>query len=132
LVGFEGWVCQLRRRCIGTGGHCDQTGPGRGGRRRENLSRDQEAACLPPFLEQAKAGGILVVSEIRQASDQRLGRTTRLASTYNLLRRHGWRELAPDKRHPQSDPAAQENWIKNSPKSSPASTGTGPGTDLCD
>jgi transposase len=128
----EGWACQLRRRFIGNGGHCDEAGPGRGGRRRENLSPEEEAAFLAPFLERAKAGGILVVSEIKQALDERLGRTTALASTYNLLHRHGWRKLVPDKRHPQSDPEAQENWKKNSPKSSPTSTGPGPGTDRCD
>jgi Winged helix-turn helix len=30
------------------------------------------------------------------------------------LHRHGWRKLAPDKRHPKSDPQAQEEWKKNS------------------
>ena len=32
--------------------------------------------------------------------DQRLGRNVALASAYNLLHRHDWRKLAPDKRHP--------------------------------
>jgi transposase len=126
LLGVsEGWACQLRTRFIRNGGQWDEAGPGRGGRRRENLSREEEAAFLAPFLEQAKAGGILVVSEIKQALDARLGRVTALASTYNLLHRHGWRKLAPDKRHPKSDPAAQADWKKNSPKSSPKSTGSG-------
>ncbi|MDR0250284.1 MAG: winged helix-turn-helix domain-containing protein [Burkholderiales bacterium] len=48
-----------------------------------------------------------------------------LSSVYNLLHRHGWRKLAPDKRHPKSDPQAQEEWKKNStsdlPKRSPSS-----------
>ena len=35
-----------------------------------------------------------------------------LSSVYNLLHRHGWQNLAPDKRHPQSDPLAQEEWKK--------------------
>jgi hypothetical protein len=30
------------------------------------------------------------------------------SSVYNLMHRHGWRKLAPDKRHPQSDPLAQQ------------------------
>ena len=33
-----------------------------------------------------------------------------LSSVYNLLHRHGWRKLAPDKRHPQSDPLAQQEF----------------------
>ena len=32
-----------------------------------------------------------------------------------LLARHGWRKVAPDTRHPKSDPLAQEQWKKNSP-----------------
>ena len=37
-----------------------------------------------------------------------LGRRMALSTTYNLLHRHGWRKLAPDKRYPQSDPVIQE------------------------
>ena len=35
-----------------------------------------------------------------------------LSSVYSMLHPHNWRKLAPDKRHPQSDPAAQEDWKK--------------------
>ena len=75
-------------------------------------------AFLAPFFEKAAAGGILVVTEIKQALDTRLGRKVALASVYNLLHRHGWRKIAPDKRHPKTDVEAQENWKKNSPNSS--------------
>jgi transposase len=126
LLGVsEGWACQLRTRFLRNGGQWDEAGPGRGGRRRENLSREEEAAFLAPFLKQAQAGGILVVGEIKQALDARLGRVTAPASTYNLLRRHGWRKPAPDQRHPKSDPTAQAEWKKNAPKRSPKSTGSG-------
>jgi transposase len=126
LLGVsEGWACQLRSRFIRNGGQLDEAAPGRGGRRRENLSREEEAAFLAPYLEQAKAGEILVVSEIKRALDERLGRVTALASVYNLLHRHGWRKLAPDKRHPKSDPVAQEAWKKNFRKPLLKSTGNG-------
>jgi hypothetical protein len=69
----------------------------------------------------------LVVNEIKQALDQRLGRKTALASTYNLLHRHGWRKLASDKRHPKADPLVQEEWKKNSRKASPKSRKNGRG-----
>ena len=36
---------------------------------------------------------------------------------YKLLARHGWRKVAPDTRHPKSDPKVQEDWNKNSRKS---------------
>jgi len=47
--------------------------------------------------------------------DSRLGRNVALASVYNLLHRHGWSKIAPDKRHPKTDAAAQENWQKTPP-----------------
>ena len=75
-----------------------------------------ERAVLAPFLDRARNGGILVVPQIKAELERTLGRRMALSSVYNLLHRHGWRKLAPDKRHPQSDPVAQEAWKKNSPK----------------
>jgi hypothetical protein len=89
------------------------------------MSPEEEREFLAPFLESAAAGGVLVVGQIKAALDKRLGREVALASAYNLLHRHNWRKLAPDKRHPQSDPLAQEEWKKNSPKRSPKSAKTG-------
>jgi hypothetical protein len=77
------------------------------------LGPEEEEAFLAPFFDKAKEGGILVVGEIKNALDQRLGRNVALVSAYNLLHRHDWRKLAPDKRHPKSDPEAQEVWKKN-------------------
>ena len=114
-----GWACRLRTRFIREGG---LNAPSRaatcGGRRRQNLSRDEETEFLAPFLEPARAGGVVVVGAIKPALEARLGRSVALASVYNLLHRHGWRKLAPDKRHPKTDVAAQEDWKKNFPTSS--------------
>ena len=107
----EGWACQLRRRFLKEGGPVRHTP--RGGRRRENLTREQEEEFLAPFLDSAKSGGILIVTEVRKALEERLGRQVALASVYNLLHRHDWRKLAPDKRHQKSDPLLQEDWKKN-------------------
>jgi transposase len=112
-----GWACQLRNSFIREGGIPLKTKSSRGGRRRENMSLEEEKAFLEPFFDKAKVGGILVVSEIKDALDQRLGRNVALASAYNLLHRHDWRKLAPDKRHPKSDADAQEEWKKNFPTS---------------
>ena len=65
------------------------------------------------------------VAQIKAALDKRLGRKVALASAYNLLHRHNWRKLAPDKRHPQSDPVAQQEWKKNSLKFSQKFAKTG-------
>ncbi|MHC1712230.1 MAG: winged helix-turn-helix domain-containing protein [Solidesulfovibrio sp.] len=113
-----GWACRLRTQFIRNGGQHGETKPIRGGRRRENMTPEEERAFLAPFFEKAAAGGILVVTEIKHALDTRLGRKVALASVYNLLHRHGWRKIAPDKRHPKTDVEAQENWKKNSPNSS--------------
>ena len=120
IIGVSrGWACHLRTQFIHSDGLGISGKTKRGGRRRENMSRKEEEDFLAPFFEKAAAGGILVVSEIKQALDLKLGRKTALASTYNLLHRHNWRKLAPDKRHPKSDIAAQEEWKKNSHKRSP-------------
>jgi hypothetical protein len=39
-----------------------------------------------------------------------------MSTTYRLLARHGWRKVQPDTKHPKSDPAAQDEFKKNSPK----------------
>ena len=122
-----GWACRLRTRFVREG---ESNAPSRaecGGRRRQNMSHEEEAAFLAPFLDQAKTGGVLVVGAIKRALDERLCRSVALASAYNLLHRHGWRKLAPDKRHPKSDAEAQDAWKKNSPTPSKKSTGRGPG-----
>lgn len=114
----KGWACQLRMRFIQSGGLPAESKPKRGGRRRENMSKKEEADFLAPFFDKAAHGGILIVSEIKRALDKRMGRETALASTYNLLHRHNWRKLAPDKRHPKTDVEAQLEWKKNSRNSS--------------
>jgi transposase len=107
-----GWVSQLRNRFIQEGGSFDNERPRRGGRYRQNMNREEEERFLAPFIAKASSRGILVVSEIKEALDRRLGRKVALSSAYNLLHRHNWRKLSPDKRHPQSDIQAQNDWKK--------------------
>jgi transposase len=111
----RGWACQLRMRFIRNEGKLARMEPpNRGGRRRENMSIEEEHAFLAPFFESARCGGVLVVSVIHTALEQHLGRKVALASAYNLLHRHDWRKLAPDKRNVAADIHAQEEWKKNS------------------
>ena len=63
--------------------------------------------------------------DIKHDLEQALGRPMSLSSVYTLLHRHDGRKLAPDKRHPQSDPVAQEGWKKNPSKRSKTSAKTG-------
>ena len=122
----RGWACQLRTRFIRNGGKPAEKVSTRGGRRRESMSIEEEQAFLAPFFESARCGGVLVVSVIHNALEQHLGRKVALASAYNLLHRHGWRKLAPDKRHVQADIQAQEDWKKNSPSALRTSKKSGP------
>jgi transposase len=114
------WACELRNRFRRVALGEEAPRPRRGGRRRQNLTPDQEAEFLAPFFESAKIGGVLVVGLIHQALEARLRRKVPLSSVYNLLHRHGWRKLAPDKRHAQSDPEAQAAWKKKSRSRPPA------------
>ena len=90
--------------------------PSWGGRRRTLMSEQEEQDFLRPWAEQALDGGVLVLSPIRAALAQRLGRKVATSVVYRFLARHGWRKVAPDTRHPNSDPQIQEAWKKNSRK----------------
>jgi transposase len=87
-----------------------------GGRRRASLSVEEERSFLVPWAKISGEGGVLIVSPLRAALAQKLGRPVAASVVYRMLARHGWRKVAPDSRHPKSDPLAQEEWKKNSPK----------------
>ncbi len=87
-----------------------------GGRRNALLTVEEEEEFLAPWLEQAKGGSVLVVSPLRAALAQKLGKAVKASVVYRMLARHGWRKVAPDTRHPKSDPQAQAEWKKNFPR----------------
>lgn len=127
MIGLSvGWTCRLRNAFIRGDVVGDGSTPARGGRRRENFTPERERQVLRPFLDRARTGGVLVVPELKPLLEAELGRPMALSSVYNLLHRHGWRKLAPDKQHPQSDPQAQQDWKKNSRKTSVGFAKTGP------
>jgi transposase len=112
------WTSTLRNRFIrGLLVGC-QGKSVRGGRRKACFTPEREAAVLKPLLNSAAQGGVLIVRQIKPILEKALGRPMALSSVYALLHRQGWRKIAPDKRHPKSDPVAQEGWKKNSPKRS--------------
>ena len=96
--------------------HPGQLDPQWGGRRRAAMSLQEEREFLEPWAEQSADGGMLIVAPLRAALAQRLGRPVTHSVVYRLLARHGWRKVAPDTRHPKSDPTVQEEWKKNSQK----------------
>ena len=80
------------------------------------MTLEEERAFLDPWLKLALAGSLLVVSPLRAALAERVGQPIKASLIYRMLARHGWRKVAPDTRHPKSNPAAQEDWKKNSRK----------------
>ncbi len=79
------------------------------------MSVEQEREFLEPWAESAADGGMLIVAPLGAALAQQLGRPVTHSVIYRLLARHGWRKVAPDTRHPKSDPATQGQWKKNFP-----------------
>jgi len=99
-----GWsknsVHQIQSRYLNEGAQVFG-GPGRGGRRRENLTLAGESDLLSPFIAAAKGGGVLTVAEIHEAYEKRLGGSVSLSTVYRMLARHGWRKIVPRPKHPE-------------------------------
>ena len=71
-----------------------------------NMTEAEEKEILDGFKNQANLGHIIVVKEIKEAFDKKLGRDTGRGYIYMLLKRHGWRKVMPRSKHPQK--ASQE------------------------
>jgi transposase len=80
---------------------------GKGGRRSHNLTEAEEAEVLAPFVEQATAGNVLKAADIQAAYEARVGRAVPNSTIYRLLKRHGWRKVAPRPRHPKANVTAR-------------------------
>jgi len=85
-----------------------------GGRYRENLTIKEEQKLLKSFFEQATRSGILIVSKIKEAYEELLGREVPHSTIYRMLERHGWRKIAPRPSHPKTDIELQETFKKTS------------------
>jgi Winged helix-turn helix len=114
----KSWTLRLRKRFgrLQTGEEKPKTKIGL--RNHARMTFEAEAALLGPHIELAKQGGVVIVQPLKVQIETVLGHSMALSTVYAMLHRHGWRKLAPDKQHTQSDPVAQEAWKKNSPKPS--------------
>jgi hypothetical protein len=83
-----------------------------GGRRHALLSVAEEEAFVAKWLAKAEAGELVVLSAMRVDLEKQLGREVAPEVFYRLMHRHRWRKVAPDTRHPKSDPVQQEEWKK--------------------
>lgn len=89
--------------------------PGKGGRRHQYLSLEEEQTFLAPFFDQAERGEIATAGEIKQAFEAKVEHEVDDSTIYRLLNRHGWRKLMPRPRHPKADPQTQEQFKKTFP-----------------
>ena len=86
-----------------------------GGRRHALLTVAEEKKFVSHWQAKAEAGELVVLSMMRADLEKQLGRKVAPEVFYRLVRRHRWRKVAPDTRHPKSDPVVQEEWKKNAP-----------------
>lgn len=69
---------------------------------RRNMGFDEESKLLDEFKEQAEAGQIVEVSDIKAAYEKAVGHQSEShGQIYKILTRHGWRKIMPRSRHPK-------------------------------
>jgi transposase len=95
-----------------SGGEKVLIGQGRGGRRRANLPLEEQERILAHFFDKAKSGEVLVVNEVKSAYEEAVGHAVPKSTVYRMLARHGWRKVAPRRRHPKADPQKMEAFKK--------------------
>jgi transposase len=92
--------------------------PGKGGRRHQYLTLEEERSFLAPFFSRAQTGEIATGGEIKQAFEAHIGHEVDASTIYRLLSRYRWRKPVPRPAHPQADPEAQAQFKKTSPRRS--------------
>jgi transposase len=93
----------------------DPTPPPKGewGGAHNRLKRfEEEAQFLAPYLPVAQDGQIITAKELHHEYNKFVGRDTAPSTFYRLLKRHDWRLVLPDTRHPKASPEAQEEFKK--------------------
>jgi hypothetical protein len=67
-------------------------GCGRGGRRRNYLSYQEEKNFLAPYFVRLASGKNILVAEIKQAYEDKIKKEVPKSTIYRLLTRHGWKK----------------------------------------
>ena len=68
---------------------------------RRNMSFEEEAAILVPFIERAERGEMVDIKEIAAAYQKAVPHKISDTQIYYVLHRHGWRKIMPRSRHPK-------------------------------
>lgn len=80
---------------------------------RRNMSFEEEAAILTPFIERAERGELVDIKEIAAAYQKAVPHKISDTQIYYVLHRHGWRKIMPRSKHPKK---AREEAIEASKK----------------
>ena len=78
-----------------------------------NMSVSEEIAFLDGFFDLADAGQIVTIATIMEKYEEVTGKPCADTTIYRLLKRHGWRKIAPRPEHPGK---ASEDEIESSKK----------------
>ena len=88
--------------------------PGKGGRRNQYLTPEQEKAFLESFKKKATRGEITTVAQIKEDYEKLVGQRVHKTTIYRLLERHEWRKIVPRQSHPKANEQEQEAFKKTS------------------
>ena len=66
-----------------------------------NLSIEEEKEFLSAYTNQAEAGQIIDLNELKAAYIEKVGHSIGESQIYRMLERHGWRKVMPRSKHPQ-------------------------------
>ena len=83
-----------------------------GGGNNRLMTIEEEAQFLDKYVEEATAGHIITVPQMHNDYNLLVGRKTPKSTFYRLLKRHKWRKVLPDTRHPKGDPKVQKEFKK--------------------
>ena len=93
--------------------------PGKGGRRSEYMTFEEEKELLTPFFERAKKGELTTTAQIKQEFEKKVGHKVAETTIYRILKRHEWRKLVPAlfiqrpiKRNRGFSSKTLQNWLK--------------------
>ena len=77
----------------------------RGGRNHAYMTVEEEKAFLARHLKAAESGEFVTIDALFQAYKKELGRSYTRDAFYQLLKRHGWRNIMPRPEHPRKTDA---------------------------
>lgn len=85
----------------------DKRGHNRG---RAYWTKKEESQFLEQFKVKAESGEIVTISKIQEVHQKAMNKKISQTTTYNLLRRHGWRKIEPRPEHPKHNPEEVERF----------------------